>query len=98
VLIAFRDFLRREVGEDAVWLLDRRLDCISLRQLASDQGFGIGGWALRRLIQRVREAALAFARRQGEVGLVRAVERLLPTSQEHVEEASGWWILAGQAV
>jgi hypothetical protein len=97
-LAAFRDFLRREVGEDAVRLLDRRFDGVSLRQLASDARFGVSGWALRRLVQRVREAALAFARKQADDGFVRAVERLLPDRQEHVDEASGWWILAGQAV
>lgn len=87
VLTVFRDFLRREVGEDAVRLLDRRLDGVSLRQLASDQGFGVSGWALRRLMQRVREAALVFARQQGDEGLVRAVERLLATRQEQIEES-----------
>lgn len=75
VLSAFRDFLRREVGEDAVRLLDRRLDGMSLRQLAGHQGFG-SGWALRRLMRQVREAALAFARRQGDDEFLAAIERL----------------------
>jgi hypothetical protein len=96
VLPAFRDFLRQEVGEDAVQLLDRRLDGISLRQLAGEEGIGLSGWALRRLVQRVREAALAFARRQGDEGFLRAVGRLLPSQQQE----SFWWspprpILAG---
>ena len=84
-----------EIGEDAVRLLDRRLDGVSLRQLAGDQGIRLSGWALRRLVQRVREAALAFAHQQGDDGFVRAVERLLPSRQEHVEKASDWWMLAG---
>lgn len=75
VLAAFRDFLRREVGEDAVRLLDQRLDGVSLRQLAGHQGFG-SGWALRRLMRQVREAALAFARRQGDDEFLHAIERL----------------------
>lgn len=94
VLAAFRAYLGREVSEEAVRLLDRRLDGASLRQLASDASFGVSGWALRRLAQRVREAAMVFARRHDE-GLVRAVERLLPARQEHVEEAAGGWMLAG---
>lgn len=98
VLIAFRDFLRREVGEDAVRLLDRRLDGVSLRQLAGDQGFGLSGWGLRRLVQRVREAALAFARQQGDDGFVRAVERLLPSREGQTEACCctrPWSLLAG---
>jgi hypothetical protein len=74
-LTAFRAYLGRAVGEDAVRLLDRRLDGISLRQLAGNQGFG-SGWALRRLMQRVREAALAFARRHGDDEFLAAIERL----------------------
>jgi hypothetical protein len=86
VLAAFRAYLGREIGQDAVRLLDRRLDGISLRQLAGDQGFGVSGWALRRLVQRVREAALSFVRQQGDDGFLRAVERLLPIRQEQIQE------------
>jgi hypothetical protein len=85
VLEAFRDFLRREVGDDAVRLLDRRLDGLSLRHLAADQSFGLSGWGLRRLVQRVRKATLTFARRQGDDGFARAVERLLPTREDQAE-------------
>jgi hypothetical protein len=98
VLTAFRDYLRREVGDDAVRLLDRRLDGVSLRQLAGEDGIGLSGWALRRLIQRVREAALAFARHQGDDSFARAVERLLPTRQDIGEcfrSSRPWWVLAG---
>ena len=75
VLTAFRDYLGRAVGEEAVRLLDRRLDGVSLRQLADHQGFG-SGWALRRLMRQVREVALAFARRQGDDEFLAAIERL----------------------
>jgi hypothetical protein len=90
VLTAFRDFLAREIGQDAVRLLDRRLDGMSLRQLAGDQGIRVSGWALRRLVQRVREAALTFGRQQGDDSFVRAVERLLPARQEQTEESFRW--------
>lgn len=90
VLEAFRAFLRREVGEDAVRLLDRRLDGVSLRQLAGDQGVGVNAWAVRRLVRRVREAALAFARRQHDDEFVRAVERLLTPAQRVEEARAGW--------
>ncbi len=65
------------MGEDAVRLLDRRLDGVSLRQLARDPAFrGRTAWALRRLMRSVREAALEFARRQGDDEFLHAVERL----------------------
>ncbi len=75
MLTAFRDYLADELGDNAVTLLDRRLDGVSLRQLAGHQGFG-SGWALRRLMWQVREAALAFARRQGNDEFLAAIERL----------------------
>lgn len=76
MLDAFRSFLRKEVGEDAVRLLDRRLDGMSLRQVARDHRLGLSGWRLRRLMRRVREAALAFARRHGNDEFLTAIERL----------------------
>ena len=89
VLAAFREFLRREVGEDAVRLLDRRLEGVSLRQLAGDEGVGVNAWAVRRLVRRVREAALAFARQQHDDEFVLAVERLLSPARR-LEEWVGW--------
>ncbi len=89
VLEAFRAFLQREVGEDAVRLLDRRLEGLSLRQLAGDQGVGVNAWAVRRLVRRVREAALEFARQQHDDEFVRAVERLLSPARR-VEEWTDW--------
>ena len=66
-LTAFRAYLADELGEDAVTLLDRRLDGVSLRQLARDPAFsGTTAWALRRLMRALRDAALEFARRQGD--------------------------------
>lgn len=76
-MTAFRDYLADELGEDAVTLLDRRLDGVSLRQLARDPAFnGSSAWALRRLMTSVRDAALAFARRHGDDEFLAAVERL----------------------
>jgi hypothetical protein len=76
-LTAFRVYLADELGEDAVTLLDRRLDGVSLRQLARDPAFnGSSAWALRRLMRRVRDAALEFARQQGDDEFLNAVERL----------------------
>jgi hypothetical protein len=65
------------VGEDAVRLLDRRLDGVSVRQLVHDAAFnGLTAWALRRLMRQVRVAALAFARRQGDDEFLAAIERM----------------------
>jgi hypothetical protein len=76
-LTAFRAYLGEELGEDAVRLLDRRLDGVSLRQLARDPAFkGSSAWALRRLMANVRDAALEFARRHGDDDFLAAIERL----------------------
>jgi hypothetical protein len=77
VMAAFRAYLAAEVGEDSVKLLDRRLDGVSLRRIARDPAFsGLSAWSLRRLMSRVRDAAVAFARRHGDDGFLAAVERL----------------------
>ena len=74
---AFRNHLADELGEDAVALFDRRLDGVSLRQLVRDPAFnGSSAWAVRRLMRSVRDAALAFARRQGDSEFIAAIERL----------------------
>src|SRR4051794_24037313 len=50
MLMAFRDYLADELGQDAVTLLDRQLDGASLRQLEGDTAFSrSSAWALRRL-------------------------------------------------
>ncbi len=64
-------------GDDALRLLDRRLDGASLGRLARDSAFsGTTAWTLRRLMRSVRDAALAFARRQGDDEFLAAIERL----------------------
>ncbi len=76
-LTAFRDYLADELGADAVALLDRQLDGVSLRQLVRDPAFnGSSAWAVRRLLRSVRDAALAFARRHGDDDFLAAIERL----------------------
>jgi hypothetical protein len=77
MLTAFRDYLADELGEDAVTLLDRQLDGMSLRQLVGDPTFSrSSAWALRRLMGDVRDAALRFARRNGDDEFLAAIERL----------------------
>lgn len=67
MLTAFRDYLADELGDDAVRLLDRRLDGVSLRQLVGDPAFSrSSAWVLRRLMASVRDTAVEFAREQGD--------------------------------
>ncbi len=76
-LTAFRAYLGRVVGEEAVRLLDRRLEGVSLRQLVGDPTFRrSSAWALRRLMANVRDAALWFARQHGDDEFAVAIERL----------------------
>ncbi len=78
VLAAFRAFLRREAGDVAVALLDRRLDDgESLRQLVKEPAFRrLGDWGIRRLMRRIRDAATAFARSHADDELLHAIARL----------------------
>ena len=77
MLTAFRAYLADDLGEDAVTLLDRRLDGVSLRQLVGDPTFcRSSAWALRRLMGDVRDAALRFARRNGDDEFLAAIETL----------------------
>ena len=58
-------------------LLDRRLDGVSLRQLVGDSAFSqSSAWALRRLMANVRDAALEFARQQGDDVFLAVIERM----------------------
>ena len=76
-MTAFRAYLADELGQDAVTLLDRRLDGDSLRQLVGDSAFSrSSAWALRRLMTNVRDAALQFAQRHGDDEFLAAIERL----------------------
>jgi hypothetical protein len=82
VVTAFRAFLRREIGEDAVELLDRRIENgTSLRQLAKDPEFRhLGDWGVRQTMRRIRDAATTFARLHGDEDLLRAIARLTQDS------------------
>jgi hypothetical protein len=78
VLAAFRAYLRRAAGDVAVALLDRRLeDGESLRQLVKEPAFRrLGDWGIRRLMKRIRDAAIAFARSHADAELLQAIARL----------------------
>ena len=70
VLELLRNFLRQELGELAVELLDRRLDGQSLRQIAATPSFkAIGIAGVRRLFNRVRQATDRFGRRNKDYRL-----------------------------
>jgi hypothetical protein len=78
MLAAFRVYLRDALGEDAVTLLDRRLNGVSLRQLVSDPVFSnFTAWTLRRLMRSVQQAALPFAWRHGDDDFLAAIERTM---------------------
>ena len=77
VVDEFRDYLRQQAGTQAVTLLDRRLDGLSLRRIARQDDFAdLGEWGVRQLMNRVRVAARAFVRSHGDEELLRALERL----------------------
>jgi hypothetical protein len=82
VLATFRAFLRQQIGEEAVQLLDRRLDDgLSLRQLAREPTFKhLGDWGVRQMMRRIRDAATAFARSHADEDLLRAIARLTQDS------------------
>ncbi len=66
------------MGKDALRRLYRQFEGVSLRQLVRDPAFsGTTAWALRQLMRSMREAALEFARRQGDDKFLAAIERLI---------------------
>ncbi len=68
----FRVFLSRELGTQAVELVDRRLDGQSLAAIARSPAFEAMGLAgVRRLMVRVREAARRY---EGRANAVRTRE------------------------
>lgn len=84
VVDEFREYIRQEVGAQAVTLLDLRLDGMSLRRIARQPGFAdLGDWGVRQLMGRVRAAARAFVRLHGDDELLRALERLATAQDVH---------------
>jgi hypothetical protein len=75
ILAAFLTFLKAEVGDDAVKLLTVKMDDeLSQRDLIRHPEFrGMGEWRIRRLMGRIRDAAVAFAERQGDDEILAAI-------------------------
>jgi hypothetical protein len=78
VLAAFLRYLKAEVGDDAVKLLTAKLDDeLSQRDVIRHPEFrGMGEWRVRRLMARIRDAARAFAEREGDDESLAAITRL----------------------
>lgn len=83
VLIAFMRFLKAEAGDDAVKLLAVKMnDELSQRDVIRHPEFrGMGEWRVRRLMGRIRDAARAFAERQGDDAVLAAINRLTRTNE-----------------
>ena len=83
VLAAFLRFLKAEVGDDAVKLLTVKMDDeLSQRDLIRHPEFKeMGEWRIRRLMVQIRDAAVAFAERQGDDEILAAINRLTRTDE-----------------
>jgi hypothetical protein len=83
VLAAYMTFLKAEVGDDAVKLLTAKMDGeLSQRDLIRHPEFkDMGEWRIRRLMARIRDAAVAFAERQGDDAVLAAINRLTRTDE-----------------
>ena len=70
-------FLKVEVGDDAVRLLTVKMeDDLSQRDVIRHPEFrSMGEWRVRRLMARIRDAATAFAGRQGDDAVLAAISR-----------------------
>jgi hypothetical protein len=75
VLIAFLRFLKAEVGDDAVKLLTVKMDDeLSQRDVIRHPEFKeMGEWRIRRLMMQIKDAARAFAERQGDEQILAAI-------------------------
>jgi hypothetical protein len=78
ILAAFMRYLKAEVGDDAVKLLTVKMDDeLSQRDLVRHPEFrGMGEWRIRRLMMQIKDAAVKFARRQGDEQILAAINRL----------------------
>ena len=78
VLAAFMRYLKAEVGDDAAKVLTAKMDDdLSQRDVIRHPEFaGLGEWRIRRLMARIRDAARAFAERQGDDAVLAAINRL----------------------
>lgn len=83
VLAAFLAFLKAEVGDDAVKLLTVKMDDdLSQRDVIRHPEFkDMGEWRIRRLMARIRDAARAFAERQGDDAVLAAINRRTRTDE-----------------
>ncbi len=83
MLIAFLKFLKAEVGDDAVKLLTVKMDDgLSQRDVIRHPEFKeMGEWRIRRLMAQIRDAAVAFAQRQGDDAVLAAINRLTRTDE-----------------
>jgi len=89
VVDEFREFLRHEIGVEAVTLIDMRMDGMSLRRITRQPAFAdLGDWGVRQLMGRIRAAIRAFVRLHGDDDLLRALERLAASHDVHE------WLLA----
>jgi hypothetical protein len=83
ILAAFLRYLKAEVGDDAVKLLVVKMDDdLSQRDVIRHPEFReMGEWRVRRLMARIRDAARAFARRQGDDEILAAINRRTRTDE-----------------
>jgi hypothetical protein len=83
VLIAFLKFLKAEVGDDAVKLLTVKLqDDLSQRDVIRHPEFkDMGEWRIRRLMAKIRDAAVKFAEREDDDAVLAAINRLTRTDE-----------------
>ena len=83
ILAAFMRYLEAEVGDDAVKLLTAKMDDdLSQRDLIRHPKFKeIVERRIRRLMARIRDAAVAFAERQGDDAVLAAINRLTRTDE-----------------
>lgn len=82
-MIAFLRFLKAEAGDDAVKLLTVKMDDdLSQRDVIRHPEFkNMGEWRVRRLMAKIRDAAVKFAEREGDDEILMAINRLTRTDE-----------------
>ncbi len=83
MLAAFMRYLKAEVGDDAVRLLTVKMDDeLSQRDAIRHPEFkNMGEWRIRRLMARIRDAAVTFAELQDDDAVLAAINRLTRTDE-----------------
>jgi len=83
---AFRELVRKRMGNTALAILDHKLQGGDLRSVIGNENFGKpSSYRIKSFVQEVKKLAEEFARERGDEGFLRQVQRAMAGSEEVVQ-------------